>query len=201
MILNIEAKQINSADIEDTITSILLQDELMVLDIGANKTTTMFIEALRNTGLYNTLDLIAIPITDGEQDVLNAKSIYTSIRRMSKDIPIIFVLSRHVKDRDIEIQFDSFFEILLPTLRQEDKHYITMIDSDAIKNSKKISKTIYEMSLEKINFDEIFKKALQENKPKSELLAITKQRRMYVLAKDYRIDVLNSSYEKLDKIL
>lgn len=199
-VLKIKAKKVNGVEMEEDITSILLKDRPMVVDVGANKTTTYMLKALENTGLYQTFDLIAIPITDGEQDTLNAKSIYTSIRRMSKEIPIIFVLSRYVEGRDIHIQFDAFFEILFPFVDNKDRRYVVLNDSDAIKYGKKLSKTIYEVSLKKKDFDTEFKEALQNKQSEAELLEITRKRRVYKLAKEYRVNILNSAYEELDKI-
>lgn len=199
-ILEIHSKKVSAADMEEDISASLLKNIPMVLDIGANKTTTYMLKALENTGLFHVLDLIVIPITDGEQDVLNAKSIYNSIKRMSKEIPVVFVLSRYVEGRDVSIQFESFFEDLLPLVEKNDAKFVKMTDSDAIKFSRKLSKTIYEMSLNKTDFDMEFKEALKNGEDENSLIAITKKRRMFKLAKEYRINVLNNAFEILDTI-
>lgn len=199
-ILEICSKKVSAADMEDDISSSLLKNTPMVLDIGANKTTTYMLKALENTGLFHVLDLIVIPITDGEQDVLNAKSIYNSIKRMSKEIPIVFVLSRYVEGRDVSIQFESFFEDLFPLVEKNDRRFVKMTDSDSIKFSRKLSKTIYEMSLDKTDFDMEFKEALKNGENEDLLMSITKKRRMFKLAKEYRINVLNNAFEILDTI-
>lgn len=199
-ILEIYSKKVSAADMEDDISSCLLKDAPMVLDIGANKTTTYMLKALENTGLFHVLDLIVIPITDGEQDVLNAKSIYNSIKRMTKEIPIVFVLSRYVEGRDVTIQFESFFEDLFPLLEKNDTKFVRMTDSDSVKFSRKLSKTIYEMSLNKTDFDTEFKEALKNEENEDFLIGITKKRRMFKLAKEYRINVLNNAFEILDDI-
>lgn len=197
-ILEIYSKKVSATDMEDDISLNLLKNIPMVLDIGANKTTTYMLKALENTGLFHILDLVAIPITDGEQDVLNAKSIYNSIKRMSKEIPIVFVLSRYVEGRDVYIQFESFFQELYPLLEKSDSKFVTMTDSDSVKFSRKLSKTIYEMSLDKTDFDLEFKEALKNKESEESLMAITKKRRMFKLAKEYRINVLNNAFEVLD---
>lgn len=197
-ILEIYSKRVSAADMEDDISSILLKDTPMVLDIGANKTTTYMLKALENTGLFHVLDLVVIPITDGEQDVLNAKSIYNSIKRMSKEMPVVFVLSRYVEGRDVYIQFESFFQELYPLLEKSDSRFVKMTDSDSVKFSRKLSKTIYEMSLDKTDFDLEFKEALKNKESEESLMAITKKRRMFKLAKEYRINVLNNAFEVLD---
>jgi hypothetical protein len=199
-LLEISSRKVSSADMEDEISSLLLKNHPMVLDIGANKTTTYMLKSLENTGLFHVLDLIAIPITDGEQDVLNAKSIYNSIKRMSKDIPIIFILSRYVEGRDVAIQFESFFESLYSILEPKDSKYIKMLDSDSIKFSRKMSKTIYEMSLDANDFDKEFKEALASGKDEEFLMSISKKRRIYKLAKSYRVNVLNDAFEIIDSL-
>ena len=197
-ILEIYSKKVSATDMEDDISLNLLKNIPMVLDIGANKTTTYMLKALENTGLFHILDLVAIPITDGEQDVLNAKSIYTSIKRMSKEIPIVFVLSRYVEGRDVYIQFESFFQDLFPLLEKNDSKFVKMTDSDSVKFSRKLSKTIYEMSLDKTDFDLEFKEALKNGENEEFLMNISKKRRMFKLAKEYRINVLNNAFEVLD---
>jgi len=197
-ILEIYSKKVSATDMEDDISLNLLKNIPMVLDIGANKTTTYMLKALENTGLFHVLDLVVIPITDGEQDVLNAKSIYNSIKRMSKEMPVVFVLSRYVEGRDVYIQFESFFQELYPLLEKSDSRFVKMTDSDSVKFSRKLSKTIYEMSLDKTDFDLEFKEALKNKESEESLMAITKKRRMFKLAKEYRINVLNNAFEVLD---
>lgn len=198
-VLSIKVKKVNSADMEADLSSVLLSDKPTVVDVGANKTTTYILKTLENTGLIHAIDMIVIPITDGEQDSLNAKSVYSSIKRMSKDIPVVFVLSRYVCGRDVQIQFEAFFDILYPILEIQDKKYITLIDSDVIKFAKKASKTIYEMSMDKTDYDTKIKGALKAKLPKDEILAMTKQKRIFKLAQEYRVEVLNNAFEVLDE--
>ena len=199
-ILNIKAKRVNSIDMEETLSSVVLKDKPIVIDVGANKTTTYTLNALENTGLLFAFDLIAIPITDGEQDSLNAKSIYNAIRRIDKDIKIVFILSRYVEGRDVTLQFESFFEQLFPLLLEKDKRFIQLSDSDAIKYAKKASKTIYEMSMDKIDFDSKIKEAFKNKSSKEEILKLTKEKMTLKIAQKYRVDVLNNAFETLDEI-
>lgn len=199
-VVNIKAKRVNNVDMEDTISSVVLKDKPLVVDVGANKTTTYTLAALENTGLIFAFDLIAIPITDGEQDTLNAKSIYNAIKRIDKSINVVFILSRYVEGRDITLQFESFFELLFPLLSEKDKVFIKLTDSDAIKYAKKASKTIYELSMDKTNYDSMIKESLKNKESKDEILKITKQKMALKIAQNYRVDVLNNAFEVLNTI-
>ena len=68
-------QKISNCDLEDNIMNILLEDTHSVIDIGANKSTTYFLEALEKSALDQVISLVAIPISDGEQDTLNARNI------------------------------------------------------------------------------------------------------------------------------
>jgi len=198
-VLKISVEKVNNIDMEDGLSSILLQDTPTVIDIGANKTTTYLLKVLEETGLSHTFDMIAIPITDGEQDTLNAEFVYNEIKNMNIDVPIVFILSRYVNGRELTLQFDSFFEQLYPKLDERDKHFIPVTDSDIIKYAKKASKTIYEMSMDKTDYDIKIKIALMEKKHKSEVLAITKKKRVFKMAQEYRLNILDTAFQKIDK--
>lgn len=199
-LLFINAHKVGTVDMEDTLANIILEQKPLVIDVGANKTTTLTLRSLENTGLIHAFDLVAIPITDGEQDVLNAKSVYNAIKRMSKQVQIVFILSRYVQDRDLFLQFEPFFEELYPLLQEQDKHYIALRDSDAIKYAKKASKTIYELSFDKFDFDTQIQNMLRENSPKEEILKITQQKRAMKTAVDFRVDTLVNGFEILDSL-
>jgi len=199
-VLRIKAQKVNSMDMEDTISQVVLQDKPLVMDIGANKTTTFTLKALENTGLIFAFDLVAIPVTDGEQDMLNAKSIYNAIKRMDKSMKVVFVLSRYVDGRDVQLQFESFFDELYPLLNEYDKKYIQLIDSDAIKFAKKAAKSIYEISLEKFDFDGAIKEAIKSRANQEDILALSKQKMQFKTCVDYRLNVLNNGFEVLDSL-
>lgn len=199
-ILFINSHKVNNVDMEDKLGDIILEQKPIVIDVGANKTTTITLKALENTGLIHAFDIIAIPITDGEQDVLNAKSVYNSIKRMDKQIQVVFVLSRYVQDRDLFLQFESFFEELHPILQEKDKYYIPLKDSDAIKHAKKARKTVYELSFDRTDFDTQIQSMLEKNGPKEEILSLSKQKRAMKTAMDFRVDTLSNGFEILTKI-
>jgi flavorubredoxin len=72
---------------------IIIDNENIIIDVGGNKTTTFVIDSLSNTGIINALDLIVIPLGDGEQDASNAIKLYNRVRELNNEIKIVFALS------------------------------------------------------------------------------------------------------------
>jgi hypothetical protein len=195
-------QKIAGVDLDNAITDILLQDSHCVLDIGANKTSTSVFQSLVDTGLFPTLSLIAIPISDGKQDVINATNIYNQIKEVDEDIPIIFVLSRYVYTRELELQFDIFFETLMPSLQPQDRSYITLVDSDVVKFSSKTKLTIVEMANDTNDYAKAFKEALRSSGTSDDdLKKISIAKKRVKLSQDYLKEVLEPSFELLEDIV
>ncbi|MGM0519905.1 MAG: hypothetical protein ACQERD_09715 [Campylobacterota bacterium] len=187
--------------LENAITDILLNEESCVIDIGANKSTTYFIDALEKSALDDIISLVAIPLSDGEQDTLNAKNIYRKIRKMNNTIPVLFVLSRHTPTRELEYQFDYFFEELLPIIDEKDQEWIVLNDSDCVKFSKREGKTIFELSYDNIDYKEMIKKAIKKNKSQEKIKKLSHKHKMNKELKDYRNDILIPAFNKIKEII
>ncbi len=71
---------VSSPLLREELAEIFSKNESICLDIGANKTTMTLIEALSDSGMINFLDLVVIPILDGEQDGINASFIYSVLK-------------------------------------------------------------------------------------------------------------------------
>ena len=58
--------EVNGGDgLNDTLREWFLKDENLVFDIGGNKTTTLFIEALKSSRMYKRVDLVIIHMSGG----------------------------------------------------------------------------------------------------------------------------------------
>jgi hypothetical protein len=187
--------------LEKNITNILLDDSFCVIDIGANKSTTYFIEALAKSALDEIISLVAIPLSDGEQDTLNAKNIYRKIRKMNQTIPIVFILSRYNPNRELEFQFDYFFEMIVPYVEEKDREWIVLNDSDSIKFARREEKTIFELSYEKINYKDMIKKAIKKGKSQDKIKELSDKNRMYLEVIEYRKNILTPAFNKIKEII
>jgi len=148
--------KIDGNDLDSALTDNVLDFENVVLDIGGNKTTTFVINSLIDSGIINAFDLIVIPLTDGEQDAVNAINVYKKIRENNEDSKIIFALSRVNNSYDIEMQFLDFFGDnkgrldnrvgLIEQVAEADRNLIKIVDSDVIKYSRVFGITAFELS-------------------------------------------------------
>ncbi len=125
-----------------------------VADIGGNKTTSMFIQAMQNTRIYLNFDLFIIPVASGSsQEILNARRTTDLILPFGK--PILYALSRSrcdVADKDgISFQYADFFTEF------PNAPYYVLKDSHSIDLSRKLSKTVWELA-----FDDKPLQALQD---------------------------------------
>ena len=73
---NREIVEVSTTILRDRITDIIAKDETACFDVGGNKTTTMVLDAMSESGMMTFIDLIVIPILDGEQDGINASIVY-----------------------------------------------------------------------------------------------------------------------------
>jgi len=132
-------------EISSLITPIILDKaKNAVLDIGGNKTTTLFIDALKKSRMSIGIDLFIIPMSGGSQDLQNAKKTYDLIKEFNK--PIIFCLSRSRSkpgDNRIFFQYGKFFSDF------KDANYFILQDSDCIDLSRMLQKSVFEIAGDK----------------------------------------------------
>ncbi|MCK5111297.1 MAG: hypothetical protein KAQ94_07225 [Arcobacteraceae bacterium] len=194
-------QKITNSNLENNIMDILLEDSYAVIDIGANKSTTYFLEALEKSALDQIISLVAIPISDGEQDTLNARNIYRKIRAMNKEVPIVFVLSRYTPSRELEYQFDYFFESLLPRIDAKDRNWVVLNDSDCIKFARKEGKTVFEMSYDNTDYKSIIKNALKKKKSSKKIKELSQRNKLLQDTVEYRKDVLIPAFNRLKELI
>lgn len=210
-IINAKRIKISGNDISSIITEITLDNEQLLLDIGGNKTTTYLMEALEESGMINAFDLVVIPMTDGEQDAINAINVYAKIRSLNKDIKIVFALGRVDINMDLEMQFLDFFgdkkgriddrKGLIEKVKKSDRNIITINNSEVIKYSRAFGITAYEMC-EK-NIDELKEELKESLKSKDNEKSKKLSYKLTILnkANSYKNDVLIPAFKVLEKVM
>jgi len=203
---------VSSPLLREELAEIFAKGESICLDIGANKTTMTLIEALDDSGMINFLDLVIIPILDGEQDAVNASYIYGILKEYNSKLKIIFVLNR-VKDLGYaKYQFENYFgdvrgifkniNSVIDNLQEEDKNsYLLMLDSEVIKYSRRFGLTIYEMSKLNRDFIEILKDSLVNSSQEEEIRLLSFKNYISKSVKSYEKNVLNLAFRKIDAVL
>lgn len=199
-LVNAQQIKITGTDLDSKLLDIIIDNENIVIDVGGNKTTTFVIDSLSNTGIINALDLIVIPLGDGEQDASNAIKLYKKVRELNSDIKIVFVLSRVDIGMDLEMQFFDFFGDkqgrvddrvgLIDQIAPGDQNLIKVKNSDVIKYSRAFGISAYELS--ERNIEEV------KNKMKE---ALIKKDNARVKKLAYRQTVLNKAAEYRETVL
>jgi hypothetical protein len=210
-ILNAKRVKISGNDLDSVLTDVTIDNDNLVVDIGGNKTTTYILESLENSGMINAFDLVVIPMTDGEQDCINAVNIYKKIRAINSDIRIVFALSRVNGNYDVEMQFLDLFGDkkgriddragYIEEIDSYDRNFIQINDSEVIKYSRAFGVTAYEMCNKDIeSIKEELKNALKEkNDDKSK--KISYKMTIYNKAINYKKDTLIKAFNTLDEVV
>jgi hypothetical protein len=206
--------QINVASplLREDLADIFAKDESICLDVGGNKTTMKVIEALNESGMINFLDLVVIPILDGEQDGINASFIYSVLKGYNKNLKFLFVLNR-VKDAEyVKYQFENYFgdvrgifqniNAVVDNLFQNDKdNYTLMLEHDIVKYSRRFGLTIYEVAKLHRDFVSELKKSLDNLSQEQEVKLLSFKNYISKSAKTYEKEVLQVAFKKIDEIL
>ncbi len=162
---------VGSRDLRDEITEIMLNDTIACIDAGANKTARAVMDALLDSRMVYRIDLLIIPLMDGEVDAQSAYEVYHSFKEAYNDINIVFALGRSNLSRDLHCQFDMFLgdkrglfqkEGILEKINEKDRTYMVIPDSDTVKYSRLFGMTVWELATNTHNIDKELKEAIQE---------------------------------------
>lgn len=209
-ILTAEQIKVGSGDLEGNIIEKMLGYNNFIADIGGNKTTTIVLNKIDELGLIDTIDAIFIPLTDGEQDAINAFKTYKMIKNFNKDIKTFFVLSRVDENMDLELQFIDFFGDLkgringkkgiIEQIEVNDRNVLKMTNSDVIKYSRLFATTAFEIS--KFDIEELKEKQKEyiKNKENEKAIKVTYRIQIVNKAKKYYNNILKSAFKKIDEI-
>jgi len=210
-ILKAEQIKVAGGDLEGNLIEKVLGYDNFVMDVGGNKTTTIVLNEVGELGLIDTLDAIFIPLTDGEQDAINAYKTYRLIKDFNPNIKTFFVLSRVDENMDLELQFIDFFGDLkgringkkgiIEQIKVNDRNVLKMTNSDVIKYSRLFATTAYEIS----KFDV---KALQEkqkeyirNKENEKAIKVTYRIQIVKKAQKYYNNILKPAFARINEIM
>lgn len=148
------------------IDEIFFSDENYIIDIGGNKTATIFLQELKKVNEFEKI-IFWIPLGIGEQDNLNAFDIYNKIKEINPNANIAFVLSR-VNTSDLEWEFVNFFGheflpikfAIMEQLKNVD--YVVIKSSTIINNARYFGRTVYDLTMSETDYREKAKQ--EENK-------------------------------------
>jgi len=203
--------EVSSPILHEELTEMFAKNETACFDIGGNKTTTIVLDAFNKSGMIHFVDLVVIPLLDGEQDGINAVVIYSIIKDMRPDLKFIFVLNRAKNHRYIEYQFDNFFgdvrgifennNSVKNCIFDNDDNYIVMLDDDIIKYSRRFGLTIYEIANQHKDFISLLKLNMQKLSQEQEVKLISFKNYIKKSSDAYYEDVLKLGFTKLQSIL
>jgi len=204
--------EVSNEYLMDDIAEIFSQDKNVCIDIGGNKTTTLALKAFHNSGMINMVDLVMVPLLDGEQDGINASVIYNTLRHLNKKIKILFVLNRVKNVERVEYQFENYFgdprgifskKYALKTyLEPKDfDNYIMIVDTDLMKYSRRFGLTIYEIAQEREDYIEQIRETMDDDSKESDFKLISFKNYMDINSKEYYDDVLMPIFDKIDDII
>ena len=180
-----------------------LTEDNLVIDTGGNLTGDKALNFLNESGLLSLIDLVVIPVADGEQDSVNAVDTMNRVKKFNSGVEIVFALNRvrNIESkRDISMQFPAwsgFWETSGYMPKDAKEFYVP--DSIAIKHSRRFGITVYEIS--KQNIDDFKKKLLEAGNKKDENRIKAISDRIYLInkSKDFINTVFNQVQPFLEK--
>lgn len=203
--------EVSSPILREELAQIFHKDETACFDIGGNKTTTIVLDAFQESGMIHFVDLAVIPLLDGEQDGINAIIIYSMLKDMRPDLKFIFILNRAKNHRYVEYQFDNYFgdirgifennNSVKNCLFDHDDNFITLIDDDIIKYSRRFGLTIYEIAQQNKNFIDLLKINLKNMSNEQEVKLTSFKNYIKNASDSYYENVLKLGFEKLHALL
>ncbi len=197
-------------DLREELRDILLLENNIVMDIGANKTAVYVLDALVESGMVYALDSVVIPLMDGELDATSAINIYQKVKNANPDIKTIFALNRWNENREIESQFDiflgdkyGFFDTkgVINYIDEKDRNYLVLADSDAIKYSRAFGITLWEFANMDMDVDAELREAIKEGASKEEIKRLSFKKALKSDCEKYNERILKPAFAKLEEIL
>lgn len=191
----------NGAEITTTLRDLFTNNDvdIKLLDVGGNKTTTIFLEGLKKSRMFKKVSLYIIPMSGGSQDLKNGKKTLNVILDMDIDANIMFCLSRVRNPKRVQFQYGDFFSD-----KELQKYpYIVLKDSDVIDLSRKLKKSVYELATDldsKKGIEDAFDKALDEN-DSSKITSLSIMLEIYDEAENYLQTTLIPAFNELEKAL
>ncbi len=206
----LEKIKISGSDLREELRDILLLENNIVMDVGANKTAIYVLDALIDSGMIYALDAVVIPLMDGELDATSAINIYQKVKNANPDIKTLFVLNRWNESREIESQFDiflgdkyGFFDTkgVINYIDENDRNYTVLADSDAIKYSRAFGITLWEFANLDMDIDKELKEAIERGASKEDIRILSFKKSLKKDCERYKERVLEKAFDKLETAL
>jgi len=183
------------------IDEIFFDDEDTIIDIGGNKTATIFLDEMKKINEFENVRWF-VPLGAGEQDNLNALDTYKEIKNLDENAKVIFLLSKAISN-DLEWEFLNFFgnEFLNTESaicnQIQDPEYITINANAIITNARYFQKTVFDLALNKVDFRAEAKKENDKQK-RRKLIFMNRVKNEAIEYTNYLKDKV---FDKLDKLL
>ena len=206
----LERVEVRGKDLREELREILLLENHIVMDVGANKTAVYVLDSLIDSGMVYMLDLVVIPLMDGELDAISALTIYQKLKNANPKIKTIFALNRWNESRDLELQFDIFLgdkygffgtKGVINYIDEKDRNYVVLSDSDAIKYSRAFGITLWEFANEDIDVDRELQEAIDRGASKEEIKRLSFKRSLKKDCQRYSERILQKAFAKFDELL
>lgn len=199
----IDAKIVLTSEISN-LDSIFLDDNTdIIIDVGGNKTATIFMRELRDIEIDNNV-VFCVPVTAGTQDVANAYDITNEIKKLNENANIIYILSnaKSENESDLKDEFLQYFgnKFLNTPFAINSKDYIVINFNSMINISKNFNKTFYDVAMGEENFWELAKQANKANNEDDKEYYLMMNRYLKN-SKKYLKDLEENAFVNLDNIL
>lgn len=190
-----------SAELKNRVLKDFTSNEICVYDIGGNKTTTIFLDALRATRMYKKVDLWVIPASGGSQDIENMEKMYHKIKALDKNAKILLSLSKVRNTENYKFQYRKLFAN--PTLNQLE--HIIIKDSDVIDLSRDMHMSAYEIAIDtatKDEFEKVFEKVIdEENVDQEKVIELSNMLSVFDQSEDFLTDILHPAFDVISKVI
>lgn len=199
----LEANTIHTKQIK-TIDEIFIDDEDVIIDIGGNKTATIFLDEMKKIGEFDNV-VWFIPVGQGLQDTANALDTHKTIKTLDEDANIIFLLSNN-RSSDIKWEYLHYFRnefldtpFAIPDNIKGAKH-VVIKSADIVNNAKTFGKTVYDIAQNTTDFRAEAKKAKAEGKDdlKRKYLFLNRVKNEAI---EYNNNLVDNLYIELDELL
>jgi len=182
------------------LNEVLRTQDHRIFDVGGNKTTTIWLEALKSVRGHKKIDIWVLTASGGHQDIENMQKTLDIIKEFVTEPNVLCVLSRARKEDEWKFQYRKFF-----ANKELSKYpFILLRDDNAIDLSRDLKKSVYEVVLDtetrqqyENQLDEIYNDPSKVNEVE-QLLSICNA---FDNSEVFYKKVLTKAFEQLDKIL
>lgn len=183
----IDAKLISTENLAKFAEESIMFEDDAIIDVGGNLTATMFLQKLKVLGGFLAPTTYYIPLTDSDQDTINAANTFNLIREFDKNSKIIYVLNKCTNKSNTELLEREFINYygsdvldIEPIVKDNETDMIALNRHHIYGIIGKLQKTLVELGQD--DYDEPYRAVAQEFfKDKTNQLLYKKLRRLMFL--------------------